>query len=124
MLDIIKNLNQEKIIEKGKPLGIAAICMTAVFVVGFGAGKLHTGVSQSVPAKRSLSNYNTNSAPTESRSATATNANTAANECPIKGSKSKIYHIQGGSFYERTNADRCFVTEADAQAAGYIKSSR
>lgn len=51
-------------------------------------------------------------------------ANESNNECPIKGSKSKIYHLKGGAFYERTNAAQCFNTEAEAQAAGYRKSSR
>lgn len=136
MLDIIKNLNQEEIIQKAKPLGVAAICLTAVFMTGFGAGKLHSGVTVDAnSAKRTLSNYNTNSSPAENK-ATGTTATTAANttttpqaadgstDCPIKGSKSKIYHLKGGAFYERTNADKCFTTEDEALAAGYKKSSR
>lgn len=124
MLDIIKNLNQNKIIEKAKPLSVAALCMTAVFIAGFGAGKLHSGVTtDSTSAKRSLTNYTTNAAAVENKPAVTVNTNSTT-DCPIKGSKSKIYHVQGGSFYERTNADKCFNTEAEAQAAGYTKSSR
>lgn len=47
--------------------------------------------------------------------------------CPIKGnvsSASKIYHVKGGSFYERTNPEMCFQTEGEAVAAGFRKSSR
>ena len=40
------------------------------------------------------------------------------------GSSGKIYHIPGGSFYDRTDAERCFSTEADAIAEGFRKSSR
>jgi hypothetical protein len=40
------------------------------------------------------------------------------------GSSGKIYHVPGGSFYTRTDAEKCFVTEADAVAAGFRKSSR
>lgn len=41
------------------------------------------------------------------------------------GSKGeKIYHMPGGSFYNRTNPEQCFDTEEAAQAAGFRKSSR
>lgn len=135
MNDYLKNLNLEKM----KPFAIAAVCFAAVFMAGFGAGKLHSGVSSNGPAKRTLSNYTTNTEGTESKNnvegsdknlssnpkATPnTSSSTTTGECYIKGSKSKIYHMPGGSFYERTNAAQCFATEADAQAAGYTKSSR
>jgi len=45
----------------------------------------------------------------------------------IKGnisSSGKIYHLPGGTFYDRTNPEMCFTTEAEAQAAGFRKSSR
>lgn len=45
----------------------------------------------------------------------------------IKGnvsSTAKIYHMPGGSFYTRTNAEICFNTEAEAKTAGFRKSSR
>lgn len=52
------------------------------------------------------------------------------NECPsrapIKGNDSSsgelIYHVPGGQFYNVTNPEECFATEADAQAAGYRAS--
>ncbi len=48
-------------------------------------------------------------------------------DCIIKGNisaTSKIYHVKGGAFYERTKAEQCFNTEAEAVAAGFRKSSR
>ena len=53
--------------------------------------------------------------------------------CAIKGnvnsSGEKIYHVPGGSFYNRTDikpeeGDRWFCTEAEAQNAGFRRSSR
>ena len=45
---------------------------------------------------------------------------------PIKGNNSSsgefIYHVPGGSFYERTHPEVCFATEDEAQAAGYRAS--
>lgn len=44
---------------------------------------------------------------------------------PIKAkSSSKIFHVPGGSSYDRTVPDRCYATEADAEADGYRKSQR
>lgn len=47
---------------------------------------------------------------------------------PIKGNKSssgeRIYHVPGGEFYDRTDPERCYATEADAQANGYRRSQR
>ncbi|MBI3952786.1 MAG: hypothetical protein HY336_02420 [Candidatus Doudnabacteria bacterium] len=52
----------------------------------------------------------------------------SADNCKIKGNinskGSKIYHIQGGAFYNQTNPEECFETEDQAQAAGFAKSSR
>ncbi|WP_029136709.1 sunset domain-containing protein [Nakamurella lactea] len=46
-------------------------------------------------------------------------------EAPIKGNAdSMIYHVPGGEFYDRTNPEECFATEADAVAAGYRASKR
>lgn len=47
--------------------------------------------------------------------------------CLIKGNisgKNKIYHLPGGSFYARTQAEMCFQTEAEAKTAGFRKSQR
>jgi micrococcal nuclease len=42
---------------------------------------------------------------------------------PIKGNESSgIYHMPDGSYYDATEAEECFATEAAAQAAGYRAS--
>ena len=39
---------------------------------------------------------------------------------PVKGnSNSRIYHVPGGRFYDRTVPERCYATAADAEADGY-----
>ncbi|MFN8525158.1 MAG: thermonuclease family protein [Chloroflexota bacterium] len=46
-------------------------------------------------------------------------------EAPIKGNRdSHIYHSPGQRDYERTKAEECFVTGADAEAAGYRAAQR
>jgi hypothetical protein len=35
---------------------------------------------------------------------------------------SGIYHVPGGRFYERTNADRCYLGPDAAEADGYRRS--
>lgn len=132
----VKNLDFEKYKDKLKPLGIAAVCFIAVFAAGFGVGKSSQSGGVMSPTKRSNNtNYNTNTG-TEAKDNTTntntkpanTNSKTTAaidqNNCPIKGSKSKIYHVPGGAFYNRTTPAACFNTEEEAQAAGYTKSSR
>jgi hypothetical protein len=51
-------------------------------------------------------------------------ANPTPENCPVKGSKSKIYHVEGGAFYERTKPAQCFNTAEEAEAAGFRKSAR
>ncbi len=44
---------------------------------------------------------------------------------PIKGNApSKIYHLRGQAFYDRTTPEQCFATEAAAVKAGFRKSKR
>lgn len=44
-------------------------------------------------------------------------------EAPIKGNASSgIYHVPGGDFYDRTNAEECFASESAAEDAGYRAS--
>jgi hypothetical protein len=39
---------------------------------------------------------------------------------PVKANAtSMIYHVPGGRFYERTNADRCYVDATAAEADGF-----
>ena len=50
------------------------------------------------------------------------------NNTPIKGNLSSsgelIYHVPGGGYYDRTNAEECFASESAAQDAGYRASQR
>jgi hypothetical protein len=42
---------------------------------------------------------------------------------PIKGNQSfGIYHMPGDSYYDVTDPEECFASEAAAQAAGYRAS--
>lgn len=63
----------------------------------------------------------------------STNAVASTNgECPsthpIKGNRNIegewIYHLPGGQYYKRTNAEECFEFPVDAQNAGYRASKR
>lgn len=101
--------------------------------LGFGLGRF-TSPNLSVPEVRveevfaSPANYTPNIAGIQTNIAEApTNSISATLTCQgkIKGSSSMIYHLPGGSFYDRTTHPiRCFDTEAQAQAAGFRKSSR
>ncbi len=136
-LKVLLSNNKDKLFVGG--------CFVIVFFIGFGAGKFIKFKPTSLPQ----ANYTTNSlkkpflpvtqkeegdAITGAVKATSTDngqVKTGAidsNSCFIKGNISsagkKIYHIKGGAFYERTKAEQCFTTEDEAQAAGFIKSSR
>lgn len=42
---------------------------------------------------------------------------------PIKANdSSKIFHVPGGRFYERTHPERCYADAADAEADGYRRA--
>ncbi|MDW3217496.1 MAG: hypothetical protein R8F63_02680 [Acidimicrobiales bacterium] len=44
---------------------------------------------------------------------------------PIKGNaQSGIFHVPGGMSYERTVPERCYASEADAEADGFRKAKR
>lgn len=44
---------------------------------------------------------------------------------PVKGNAdSGIFHVPGGMSYERTVAERCYATEADAEADGFRRAKR
>lgn len=65
---------------------------------------------------------------TQSHSNDPSNSNTSSDHGSIKGNINskgeKIYHVPGGAFYDKTDAEEWFNTEAEAQAAGYRKSKR
>lgn len=50
-------------------------------------------------------------------------------ERPIKGNinflkNTKIYHLPEGSFYKRTNPEKCFASIEEAERAGFRPSER
>ncbi len=131
----IKEWLSEKENKQKLVLGLSFI---VVFIVGFGAGSY--AKSSRRDSYKPQANYTTNpaqkpaaAAPKNSgqvlgKTTVAGATTTTATTCIVKGNIGtggrKIYHVKGGAFYERTKAEQCFNTEAEAQAAGFIKSSR
>jgi hypothetical protein len=129
----MKNYEEIKaFLSENKNSFVLGACFVLVFLVGFGTGGY---VKESRPyIPKSISNYTTQIAKTP----TVLGANTAVKgivatstpdaKCLIKGNIStagkKIYHITGGAFYAKVHPEQCFNTEADAVAAGFVKSSR
>ena len=114
-------------LQKIKFWGIIALIQIGSFGLGFYSA--YTFYSK--PTKPSLQpDYTTNQGkdPVNTKPQIATNPpDQVTEDCPVKGnisSKSKIYHVKGGSFYGRTDPEMCFNTEAEAQAAGFTKSSK
>lgn len=120
MNEKIKNLFNEH-----KPKLVVLGCLVTAFVAGYGVGTYET---RSKGYSRRQLNYTTNTAksptPASTPKPTTTTAATQTGDCYIKGSKSKLYHMPGGSFYDRTNPVQCFASEEEAVTAGYTKSSR
>lgn len=126
---------------------VCVVAFVVIFFVGVGVGKLPPG-----PVSKTSSNYSNYSTkkqataekplPAGAEAAEALPAKTAEpapvpagnapsevlgastnGPCLIKGTKSKIYHLKGGAFYDRvTKPVVCFKTEDEARAAGYRKS--
>ncbi|PIR96150.1 MAG: hypothetical protein COT92_02740 [Candidatus Doudnabacteria bacterium CG10_big_fil_rev_8_21_14_0_10_42_18] len=132
----IKNWLKER---ENKNKLVLGACFVLVFLVGFGTGKFEKEIRKP-PVQN---NYTTNSV---SKATVEGGAGEQAKQeniqvlgditpdtassstlCVIKGNVSSsglIYHVKGGSFYDRTDPEMCFNTEAEAQAAGFRKSSR
>lgn len=103
----------------------------------FGMG-MYTAHTYWIPKSQPLStvNYTTNQdeaknleIPSKDSPASSTTPNPLDldNCTSVKGNisgTSKTYHIPGGSFYDRTTPEMCFATEAEAQSAGFAKSSK
>jgi len=63
--------------------------------------------------------------PTGTVGSVASNTGECSDPTPIKANRdSRIYHLRGGQFYERTRAELCFATTEDAKRAGYRRSQR
>ncbi len=126
----------KKIILENRTTLILGIGYLLVFLLGFGTGRYDQEWQKHV--QRLQNNYNTKfdnlqketqAIPAEEGTLPAKSFQTASSgPCIIKGNISsqgrKLYHMPGGSFYERVNPEQCFATEGEAQAAGFTKSSR
>lgn len=128
-------------IKENKQHLVLAVCFVLVFLAGFGSGRYEKEWRRD--RIKSQTNYNTKTAAVTKTPEAATApavlgqqqtaqpaaaaSGTPAN-CVIKGnissSKKKIYHVPGGSSYNIVKPEQCFATEAEAVAAGYVKSQR
>lgn len=110
---------------------IFGFCFALIFLVGFGSGRAEKEYRKEVRPKQLQLNNTIQTTPPPAVPAASpvpvtTGMTTSAN-CIVKGNisgQNKIYHVKGGSFYERTQAEQCFATEQEAVAAGFRKSSR
>ena|SRR5690554_2131039 len=115
------------------------ISFTCVFLLGFFAGKLDSINSDPpvITIEKSNDNFSVLNDQTQPQELSNVgndtqvlgNAsdNTGCAPGQIKGnisSSGRIYHIPGGAFYNRTDPEMCFNTEAEAQAAGFRRSQR
>ncbi len=116
---------------------VLGLSFVLVFIVGFGAGSYVRETRRD--SSKPQANYTTAAAKKPANTATSTQgqvlgktttaaSSTQASTCVVKGNISstgkKIYHVQGGAFYNRVKPEQCFNTEAEALAAGFVKSSR
>ena len=129
-------------VDEYKPRLVYAGCLVLMFLIGFGSGnawgpdqkqknqtQTQSKYTTTAPQNKEISKEaDTKPEPVEETKTATPNATTTSKTCTtIKGNignGTKIYHVPGGSFYERTQEEMCFATEAEAQAAGYKKSSR
>jgi hypothetical protein len=106
--------------------------------LGFGLGQM-SGSEQAAPqirVEQAFLPLNNTPEPQSNQSANSQNQqpntqpsqNSGELDCKgqIKGNISgsnKIYHMPGGSSYNRTKPEACFGTEAEAQAEGFRKAN-
>lgn len=131
-------------LEQHKQKFVLGACFVLVFIIGFGMGKFES--NNATHKSSSQNNYTTNSqvkakpkvlgeqteaaASPEAKNIQDASEKNVSNDknCPVKGNISdsgkKIYHVVGGAFYKIVKPEQCFTTEAQASAAGFIKSSR
>ena len=132
----IKNWTKEK---ENKQKLVYGVCFVLVFIIGFGTGRFDS--QYQVSKLKQQINYTT-SAPKSQTTQAKTGAgdkpaanvqqvkssSTTTSDCIVKGNINakgyKIYHIKGGAFYNMVKPEQCFNTEAEALAAGFVKSSR
>lgn len=138
----IKNWCQEH----KKEITVAA-GFIVIFLVGFGTGRYERGAqaaknkaqnnySKSVKEGQKAESPQASKPQGQAAGGAAANATAASStpdgggeaNCVIKGNLSSsgrlIYHVPSGAFYKNTNPEKCFNTEEEARAAGFVKSSR
>ncbi len=115
---------------KNEKLILLTTAFVCIFVLGFLAGRTGTLNSQAPVISIEKSSINSSILKDNIQSQSVLGENQSADSnCAgkIKGnisSSGKIYHVPGGSFYNRTQPEMCFNTEAEAQAAGFKRSQR
>lgn len=117
---------------------VVAACFILVFFVGFGSGRYERELRREKIKTQNNYTTNTNEKPAIIKTETVVDTTeqgtvksasaTQESNCVVKGnissSKKKIYHVSGGAFYKTVKPEQCFNTEAEAVAAGYVKSQR
>ncbi|WP_254909265.1 sunset domain-containing protein [Clostridium tyrobutyricum] len=83
-----------------------------------------SGSSTSGSASNSSSWYTPSSSTQSSTSTQSSSSGQGKIKGNINSKGEKIYHVPGGAYYDRTDAEEYFDTEAQAQAAGYRPSKR
>lgn len=77
-----------------------------------------------VPTNNSSNNTTVNTVPKNNIRYDGEGPNGETIKGNINSKGEKIYHVPGGAFYNRTDAEEWFFTEEDAKAAGYRASKR
>jgi hypothetical protein len=120
-------------VKENKDRLILIPCFILVFLVGFGTGRFDRSIESA--QQKSQPHYTTPAPakPTPTKAAATPTVGTVAGtstpaSCLIKGNISsngrKIYHIPTGALYKVVKPEQCFNTEAEALAAGFVKSGR
>lgn len=124
----------KKVLSENRARVVLGAAYILVFLLGFGVGRYDQEWQKRLFRMRNNYNTKTVNLQKEIKSPegevplkTVTNATSSA-ACVVKGNISskgkKIFHVAGGGFYDRVNPEQCFVTEEEAVAAGFVKSSR
>jgi hypothetical protein len=100
----------------------------AVAAIGFYGGRSINSKplnDAQLPSVSATTNYTQIEPPAQTVATPETSSGTFDCEGKIKGSSTHKYHVPGGAFYKKTTKPiACFDTEAEAIAAGFVKSSR
>lgn len=121
----------KKFIVNKRPQLIYGVCFVLVFIVGYGTGKASYEKVSDTKKTTEQTNYSKNvvgEPETNGLPPADTTTQALPEKCEIKGNigsgGKKIYHKPGGAFYEKTKAENCFSTPAEAEEAGFRPASR